>query len=321
MELNSFYSPFIKIYTRLERFLHKMPVWVHLLIVLILVFILVNIYKSHTPVKEGFIDQKESFVVKKGINLFDDFYVNIYDELFYKEIVNQYEVGSIENITKPTTESNILIIGSGTGHVANEFHKQGSKVIGLDESQAMVKYAKEEYPEINFIQGSPLKAMTFEHKQFTHIVCLNMNYYYYKDKTTFLQNVFNWLRPGGFFIVQLVDKNKFDPVVPAAKPFIMVNPQSFAEKRITTSNVVFNNFDYKADFQIFPNDVVQFQEIFKDTTPGSKKTRQNIHKMWIPSKQTVINQCKEVGFITYAQVDLLMAQMEHQYLYIFQKPE
>ena len=321
MELNSFYSPIIKIYTRLERFLHKMPVWVHLLIVLILVFILVNIYKSHTPVKEGFIDQKESFVVKKGINLFDDFYVNIYDELFYKEIVNQYEVGSIENITKPTTESNILIIGSGTGHVANEFHKQGSKVIGLDESQSMVKYAKEEYPEINFIQGSPLKSMTFEQKQFTHIVCLNMNYYYYKDKTTFLQNVFNWLRPGGFFIVQLVDKNKFDPVVPAAKPFIMVNPQSFAEKRITTSNVVFNNFDYKADFQIFPNDVVQFQEIFKDTTPGSKKTRQNIHKMWIPSKQTVINQCKEVGFITYAQVDLLMAQMEHQYLYIFQKPE
>ena len=77
----------------------------------------------------------------------------------------------------------------------------------------------------------------------------------------------------------------------------------------------------RRDFQIFPNDVVQFQEIFKDTTPGSKKTRQNIHKMWIPSKQAVINQCKEVGFITYAQVDLLMAQMEHQYLYIFQKPE
>jgi len=321
MDMKSFYSPFIKIYNKIERFLYKMPIWVHLLVVLIVIFILVNLYKSHTPVKEGFIDQKESFVVKKGINLFDDFYVNIYDELFYKEIVNQYEVGSIENITKPTTESNILILGSGTGHVANEFHKQGSKVIGLDESQSMVKYAKEEYPEINFIQGSPLKSMTFEQKQFTHIVCLNMNYYYYKDKTALLQNVFNWLRPGGFFIVQLVDKNKFDPVVPAAKPFIMVNPQSFAEKRITTSNVVFNNFDYKSDFQIFPNDVVQFQEIFKDTTPGSKKTRQNIHKMWIPSKQTVINQCKEVGFITYAQVDLLMAQMEHQYLYIFQKPE
>jgi hypothetical protein len=30
---------------------------------------------------------------------------------------------------------------------------------------------------------------------------------------------------------------------------------------------------------------------------------------------------KEVGFINYAQVDLLLAQMEYQYLYVFQKPE
>jgi SAM-dependent methyltransferase len=309
------------VYNKIERYLRKMPVWIHLLILLVFIFILVSIYKEHTPIKEGFIDQQENFVVKKGINLFDDFYVNIYDELFYRELVNQYEVGSIENITQPTSESRMLIIGSGTGHVAGEFHKQGVNVIGLDESNAMVKYAKEEYPEINFIQGSPMKPMAFQPQEFTHIVCLNMNYYYYKDKTTFLQNVFNWLKPGGFFIVQLVDKNKFDPVVPAAKPFIMVNPQSFAEKRITTSNVVFNNFNYKSEFQVFPNDFVQFQEIFKDTTSGSKKTRQNVHKMWIPSKQSVIKQCKEAGFINYAQIDLLMAQMEYQYLYIFQKPE
>lgn len=320
MDLSFIYNPISMVYNKIERYLRKMPVWIHLLILLVFIFILVNIYKAHTPVKEGFIDQKENFVVKKGINLFDDFYVNIYDELFYRELVNQYEVGSIENITKPTSESNMLIIGSGTGHVAREFHKQGVKVIGLDESKSMVKYAKEEYPEINFVQGTPMKPMAFEPQQFTHIVCLNMNYYYYKDKTTFLQNVFNWLKPGGYFVVQLVDKNKFDPVVPAAKPFIMVNPQSFAEKRITTSNVVFNNFNYKSDFQVFPNDVVQFQEIFKDTS-GSKKTRQNIHKMWIPSKLSVIKQCKEAGFINYAQVDLLMAQMEYQYLYVFQKPE
>ena len=321
MDLSFIYNPISMVYNKIERYLRKMPVWIHLLILLVFIFILVSIYKAHTPVKEGFIDQQENFVVKKGINLFDDFYVNIYDELFYRELVNQYEVGSIENITQPTSESRMLIIGSGTGHVAGEFHKQGVNVIGLDESNAMVKYAKQEYPEINFIQGSPMKPMAFQPQQFTHIVCLNMNYYYYKDKTTFLQNVFNWLKPGGFFIVQLVDKNKFDPVVPAAKPFIMVNPQSFAEKRITTSNVVFNNFNYKSEFQVFPNDFVQFQEIFKDTTSGSKKTRQNVHKMWIPSKQSVIKQCKEAGFINYAQIDLLMAQMEYQYLYIFQKPE
>ena len=255
-----------KIYNKLDRCLRKMPIWLHLLILLALIFILVVIYKASKPVREGFIEQRENFVVKKEFNLFDDFYVSIYDELFYRELSNQYEVGSIENIVKPTSESNMLILGSGTGHIANEFHKQGVKVTGLDESQSMVKYAKESYPELKFIQGTPMKSMAFQPEQFTQVLCLNMNFYYYEDKSTLLQNVYNWLKPGGFFVVQLVDKNKFDPVVPAGKPFVMVNPQSFAEKRITTSNVIFNNFEYKSDFQVFPNDVVQFSEIFKDTT-------------------------------------------------------
>jgi SAM-dependent methyltransferase len=273
------------------------------------------------PIREGFIEQKENFVVKNGIDLYDDFYVNIYDQLFYRELANTYEVGSIENITKPTTESNILVIGSGTGHIVNTFNEQDYKVMGLEESKAMVNFSKNEYPDLNFKLGSPMESMIFNRDEFTHIVCLNLTFYYYKNKTQFLQNIYNWLKPGGYFVVQLVDKNKFDPVVPAAKPFVMVNPQSFAENRITTSNVVFNNFDYKADFKIFPNDFVQFREIFKDTTPGSNKVRENSHKMWIPQRQNVINMAKEVGFINYAQVDLLMAQMEYQYLYVFQKPE
>ena len=148
-----------------------------------------------------------------------------------------------------------------------------------------------------------------------------MEIYKYKDKTAFIQNVYNWLRPGGYFTLHLVDKTRFDPVIPAGKPFILVNPQSFAEKRITTSSVIFNNFKYKSDFQVFPNDVVQFREIFKDTTTGTNKARENIHKMWMPSKESIINQCKEVGFISHAQVDLRTAYKEYQYLYIFQKPE
>ena len=78
-ELGIVGNKIVKIYSKLEQSLQKMPIWFHLLLLLIIVFILVNIYNSYTPVKEGFIDQKEKFVVKKGINLYDDFYVNIYD--------------------------------------------------------------------------------------------------------------------------------------------------------------------------------------------------------------------------------------------------
>ena len=116
-------------------------------------------------------------------------------------------------------------------------------------------------------------------------------------------------------------KNKFYNYLNPSKPLIMVNPQKFAKNRITTSEVVFNNFNYKSDFQTFPNDFVQFREIFKDTENGSNKVRENIHKLWVPPKQQVISECKEIGFIVYAEVDLLMAQMEYQYLYVFQKPE
>jgi SAM-dependent methyltransferase len=310
-----------KIYGRVEKNLKKMPVWFHLIILLATMYILVCMYRQLLPVKEGFIDQTEHFTVKKGLDLYDDFYVNIYDELFYRELATQYEVGSIENITKPTTDSNLLVIGSGTGHVVNTLKEQNYNVMGLDESPSMIKYSKEQYPHLNFKLGSPMKAMSFNQNEFTHIICLNLTMYYYKNKNEFLQNIYSWLKPGGYFVVQLVDKNKFDPVVPASKPFVMVNPQSFSDNRITTSSVIFNNFKYKADFQTFPNDFVQFREIFKDTVPGSNKVRENSHNMWIPQRQTIVNIAKEVGFITLAKVDLMMAQLEYQYLYVFQKPE
>ena len=315
---------FTQIYNKIEKHINKIPIWMILLIILALIFILISVYNScnDTSLREGFIsDQKETFVTKKGINLFDDFYANIYDELFFREVVNEYEVGSIINMTKPTNESNMLVLGSGTGHIVNSFAKEDISVTGLDESSSMIKYAKNEYPNLKFIQGSPIKSNTFNENQFTHTLCLNMNFYYYKNKKEFMQNVYDWLMPGGYFVVQLVDKNKFDPVVPAAKPFVMINPQSFSKKRITKSSVVFDQFDYTSDFKVFPNDFVQFQEIFKDTSnPGSNKKRENVHKMWIPSRASVVSMAKETGFITIAQVDLMMAQLEYQYLYVFQKP-
>jgi SAM-dependent methyltransferase len=310
----------IKFFKKIENKVAKMSVWLQFLIVLAIMFVLIEMYKTLMPKREGFIDQKNDYVIKKGINLYDDFYVNIYDELFYKDVVNTYEVGSIENITKPTSESKILVIGNSTGNIANQFQKKDMNVTSLQQSSQMVKYSKQKYPRVNFKLGDPEKSILYERDNFTHILCLNMDVYYFKNKMTLFQNIYDWLMPGGYFVVQLVDKNKFDPIIPSAKPFVMVNPQSFSKKRITTSAVTFNNFGYTGDFQIFPNDVVQFREIFKDTTPGSKKVRENIHKMWIPSRLSMVNQLKEVGFVVLAQVDLLFTQKEYQYLYMFQKP-
>ena len=64
---------------------------------------------------EGF-EQKEKVIIKEGPEVYDNFYVNIYDDLVFNQLKNEYEVGQIMKATKPTRESKILDIGSGTGH-------------------------------------------------------------------------------------------------------------------------------------------------------------------------------------------------------------
>lgn len=310
-----------KTYQTIERFIKKTSMWYNVLIILALLCIVIKAYTcyfAHNNI-EGFINQEEKFTVKRGVKSYDDFYANIYDQLFYKKVTNDYEVGNIISITKPSDVSKMLQLGSKTGHVVNEFHKDDYTITGLEESSAMINLAKNNYPGAAFIQGTPMTSNIFTPESFTHIMCLNLTFYNYKDKRQLLENVYNWLLPGGYFIVQLVNKDMFDPVVPAAKPFYMINPQSFADERITESVVKFNDFDYRSNFEIFPNDFAEFKEIFKDTKTG--KVRQNEHKLWMPTIKKITNMAKELGFILHSQVDLLMCQDEYQYLYVFQKPE
>ena len=125
------------------------------------------------------------------------------------------------------------------------------------------------------------------------------------------------MQPNGYLILQLIDKNLFDPVIPASNPFYLVNPQSYADKRITTSSVKFNNLDYNADFKIYPNDLAMFKEVFKF---NDGKVRQHEQKLHMPSPEKIISVATEIGFIVVAQYDLIECSEGYQYLYVLQKP-
>lgn len=306
-----------KYYNNIKRTMNKMSIWHTLLFILSIIFILLLLIKKFETRVEGFI-QKEDFVVKKGTDIYDDFYANIYDELFFENFKNHYEVGSIINKTEPSEESLILDIGSGTGDTVGEFERRGHKVIGIDESQAMVNYAKDKYPKYDFRQANIMNAMLFSPESFTHITCLYFTLYYIQNKRMFFENCYRWLMPGGYLVIHLVNRDKFDPIVPAGNPLYMISPQRFAEKRITNSVVKFNNFKYKADFKIFPNDFAQFKEVFTDDKTG--KVRQNIHKYYMPTQREILGIAKDTGFIMLGKVDLVRCQYEYQYLYILQKP-
>ena len=302
----------------------KGTVWFKITIVMAIFLVMIVLINANKSIKEGFVFQQK-YVEKKGDAVFDDFYVSIYDDLVYSELKNEFELGEIVNKTSPTSSSKFLDIGSGTGHHVKALKNRGFDVIGIDKSDAMIKASKENFPDINVRVGDAMNAMEFQPGEFTHITCLYFTIYYIKDKATFFANCINWLKPGGYLILHLVDKETFDPVVPAANPFIVYSPQYYSKDRIKTSNVVFNNFSYKgqfdprgADMGIFPNDFVIYREIFKDSSNGN--VRENTHQLYMESQKNILSKARNAGFIENAQIDMAGCQYENQYLFILQKP-
>jgi SAM-dependent methyltransferase len=308
-----------KIIKRILRNFNKLSPWLRLTLIILLIalsFVIVNKYK---PRRENFIQQKK-FIMKKGVNVYDKFYATIYNDLVYDNIKNEYEIGEIINNTHPTQQSMILDIGSGTGQHVAALNDKGYNAVGLDLSLGMVKQARKNFPGMEFKQGNALNFMLYPGNTFTHILCLYFTIYYIKNKKHFLKNCYDWLKPGGYLILHLVNRDKFDPILNAADPLYMLSAQRYAKKRITNSLVKFKDFQYRGDFKLDkPTNRATFEEIFKDD--NSKHIRQNIHEMYIPTQKHILSLAKETGFIINGKIDLVPVQYEYQYLYILYKPE
>ena len=296
----------------------KSSLWTKLVFWLFILFIVSILFNKYRPVREGFI-QKEKFILKRGTDIYDNFYASIYDDLVFSDVKNNFEVGEIIRITKPDEESALLDIGAGTGHHVSAFDKAGVPSSGLDISPDMVVKAKKLFPGLKFQQGDVTDFMLYPEQSFTHITCLYFTIYYINDKTQFFKNSFDWLMPGGYLILHLVNRDKFDPIVPVADPLVFVSPQKYAKKRITNSLVKFKDFQYKANFELDKQqDKGIFTETFKDDE--TKKVRQNVHSLFMPSQKYILSLAKNTGFILLGKIDMVSAQYEYQYLYILQKP-
>jgi hypothetical protein len=143
--------------------------------------------------------------------------------------------------------------------------------------------------------------------------------YYFEDKTQFFNNCFNWLMPGGFLIVHLVDRDKFDPILPPGNPLLYISPQRYAKERITSTKVKFTDFSYSADFKFDnANNKAFFTEKLKNDNDG--KVRKNEHTLYMSDLEEIVDEAQACGFIVEGKIDLLQCQYEYQYLYIFVKP-
>ena len=288
------------------------------LMLLLVIGICKPLYPLRSTTREGF-TESETFLFKGNEQLYDDFYANIYDELVFNNAKDDYEIGEIINKTGVTSQSTILDIGSGPGHHVAKMNQKGFNAVGVDKSPDMIAQAKKNYPESKFIKGDVLNYSLFTNQSFTHILCLYFTIYYIKDKGTFFQNCYNWLMPGGYLVIHLVDRDNFDPILPPGNPFLFVSPQRYAKERITKTELIFNNMDYVSTFSLNDsNNTGIFEEKFKNKDTG--KVRKNEHTLHMDREQDILTMAQETGFIIQGKIDLITVAYEYQYLYILVRP-
>ena len=141
-----------------------------------------------------------------------------------------------------------------------------------------------------------------------------------KNKNQFLKNCFRWLDPGGHLALHLVNREKFDPILPVADPLYMVSPQKYAQNRITHSLVKFKDFQYKSDFKMnSEKNMAIFTEKMTDDATGN--VRQNEHIMYMPPQKKILSLAKQAGFKLIGHIDMVSCAYEYQYIYILLKPQ
>ena len=301
------------IYCKCSNF-GKILIFIALLLITIVFFKSIEIPNFGV---EGFQSQGK-FLFKSGDEVYDDFYANIYDYLVFNNIKNAYEIGEIINKTGADETSVILDVGCGTGHHVDLLSQQNLKVVGIDISPSMIQKAKTNFPDKDFSVANALDGTQFNYNVFTHILCLYFTIYYFPDKRQFFDNCMDWLMPGGYLIVHLVDREKFDPILPPGNPLYIVSPQKYAKERITTTKVTFNDFVYNSDFKFDKStNIATFDEKFKFNNGNVRKQEQ---KLYMEDTQDILTISQQSGFILQGKIDLVTCAYDSQYLYILVKP-
>lgn len=259
-------------------------------------------------------------VILGNEHLFDDFYSRVYDKIVDGSTRQKAEVIMTLNYAKtirPEAKSILALdIGCGTGGDVALMKAEGvGKAVGLDESDAMIAAARRKHPKGDYRVGDAEVAGQFAAGEFNLVTMYYFTYYYLKDPDAVFRNIYNWLQPGGVLVIHLVNREKFDPILEAASPFVAFSVQKYAKERVTRSRVTFDKFDYEAEFNL-EGDHADFREEFRFKGKGGK-TRRQTHSLRMPRMETVVARAEANGFTYKQYLDMTGIGYEYQYLFVF----
>ena len=292
-------------------------------------------HEGFTGEKEGDGNNEMSLAKKtryewlENDELFDDFYASIFTKLTQNEKLIQAESAiCLQEFSKniPKDQLTLLDAGCGIGIATCSFVKQGvRRVIGIDKSRAMIQYAKNhtlpnttltdgQRQAVEFRMGDLLGPTTAMASEYDGACLLYFTVYYLgKQLDTLFRNLHLWVKPGGILAIEAVNKYKFEPVLDSSNPWVGVSPQRYKKDRLTTSKVVFDQFEYESNFEL-DDPRAEFREVlrFKD---GS--VRRQRHRLYMPSIKEIIRTASQNGWTYTKYVDMMPMSFAYGYLLFF----
>jgi len=273
---------------------------------------------------EGF-TQNEPFVLKRDDKCYDDFYTQIYDEIFNTEKRVHWELYKVLKMTHPSTNDSVfLYVGSKTGYGVYELIEAGYKAYGVEKCPKMIEYSEHHYPNASIIEGDVEQPLLFDRGSFTHIMCTDFMIYKMKNKKQFLKNCLQWLKPNGYIILHLVERNRFSVVSPThdeQRDFdrMVKEPNT----QVLQSKTVFQDYVYLQQYHIPVNideiNQIVFRETFTDRT--TTNVRQNEQTLYMENIRIILEMAKSLGYLFHSKTTLKKYNdEEHQYMYIFERP-
>jgi SAM-dependent methyltransferase len=280
--------------------------------------------------QEGFGDgriqfrQNEQFLIKRNQDIYDEFYLAYYDQLFRTRPCAEYIFDAAERLTQATPNKSVILdVGCGTGALVQYMRdtKGYTNVYGLDRSPAAVATAKRD--GLPVIEGDALSPMTFDKHTFTHIFLTGTTLYTCPDQVALFRNLYYWLMPNAFLIVQMADRDRFDPVPPLAKPTLLRttvgNAHVADDVRVTDAHVDFVDFVYQSSYDFSVPEIVIVKETFTD--PKTRQVRVNEQTLYMTGLADTVYRAQYAGFIVHGQFDLSQCLGDaYQHVFVLERP-
>jgi len=276
--------------------------------------------------QEGF-ESGTSVMLEDPDKYYDALYASIYKPLWHLDEKLRYEEVSLQDIAFaewPIATVKVLDMCCGVAPHACWFKNLNVEYAGVDTSSDMLEKARLDCPSAKFQKGDVTSASLFAPKSYSHTILLGFSAYMFQNPKVVFDNAYLWTQPGGFFVVHLVEPDKYDPILDLSTPFAAFSLQKYALERQTKSEIFFDKFKYTGTFQKKKNeDDATFSEVmtFYDTndSPNHIKYREQKQHWTMPSLERMIEIVKTSGFRLKDKVDLVSCGKEYQYLVYFTK--